>query len=74
MSKDGEQSHAEKLRLAGIKRHGSEEAWRNWMRGNQAKAQETIKRNNIKLGFATIDPETHRQLSSKGGKSKRRNQ
>lgn len=64
-----EVTRAEKLRLAGIKRFGSEGAWRAHLRESAKKASHTKPQ-----GFAVLsqrDPELHKQISSKGGKVKR---
>lgn len=64
-----EMTRAEKLRLAGIKRFGSEDAWREHLRVSARKAGHTKPQ-----GFAVIaqrDPALHKQISSKGGKWKR---
>ncbi len=60
-------THAEKLRKAAILRHGSEEAWREWMRENQKKSQQTIKEKNIHLGFAAMDKDKLKEISRMGG-------
>jgi hypothetical protein len=57
-------TRADKLRLTGIKRFGSEAAWRKHLSESANKADRTTPR-----GFAVIDPELHREISSKGGKS-----
>jgi hypothetical protein len=57
-------TRAEKLRLAGIKRFGSEAAWRKHLSESSNKADRTTPR-----GFAKIDPELHREISRKGGQS-----
>ncbi len=63
--------HKEKLRLAGIKRHGSEKAWRQFLRDSSNKSQ----RNKVGTGgFAMLkktDPERLRQISVQGGKNGR---
>lgn len=59
-------SRAEKLRETGIKKFGSEEKWREWLRESGRKASRETPR-----GFATMkDKQRHLELSSKGGFAK----
>lgn len=62
----------EKIRLAGIKKHGSEEAWREFLRQSSAKS----KRNSAGTGgFAYLkahDPNKLREVSKKGGQHGKR--
>lgn len=53
-----EKTHAEKLKEAGIKRYGSEEAWREEFRKFGAKADRTTPR-----GFATMDEQKRSEIS-----------
>lgn len=60
--------HREKLRLAGIKRHGSEEAWREFLR--QAAAKSSRNKGGTG-GFAYMklhDPEKLSEISRRAGK------
>lgn len=54
-------SRAEKLKIAGIAKYGSEEAWRAAMRAHGAKARRDTPR-----GFARMDKELVKELSKKG--------
>ena len=63
-------THGEKLRLAGIKRYGSEEAWKQAQRESGALARRDTPR-----GFKVLkekDPERMREIAVLGGKSGRR--
>lgn len=56
-------SHKEKLRLAGVKRHGSENAWREFQKNSGAKADRSTPR-----GFAVLkntNPELQKEISRK---------
>lgn len=62
--------HREKLRLAGIKRHGSEEAWRQHLAVSARKAVHTKPQ-----GFAVMkqtDPDRLREITSMGGRASKR--
>jgi len=60
-----ESEHAKKLREAGIRRYGSEEAWRESLRERSNKSS----RNSAGTGgFASMDKEKHIAASRKGGK------
>lgn len=63
-----ELSRAEKLRLSGIKRYGSEEAWREFLRQASNKSRRNHKGNGYFAQLAKQDPNKLRELSSKGGK------
>lgn len=62
----------EKIRLAGIKRFGTEKKWRAFLRESSAKS----KRNSVGTGgFAKMkleDPERLKEISRKGGHNGRR--
>lgn len=62
-----ELTRAEKLRLSGIKKYGSEAAWRKALSDGAKKADRTTPR-----GFAVIDPELHKEFSSRGGRKSKR--
>jgi hypothetical protein len=57
--------HREKLRLAGIKRHGSEEAWREFQRASSMKADRTTPR-----GFAVMDKEKVKEISRRAAQKR----
>lgn len=63
----GNKSGGEKLRQTMIEKHGSEEAWREWMRANAAKGG----RNGNTGGFAA-NRELARIAGAKGGSISRR--
>lgn len=61
-------NHSEKLRLAGIKRHGSEQAWREFLRQSGNKARRDTPR-----GFTVLkekNPKLLSKISKKGGKAR----
>lgn len=63
-------TRSEMLREAGIARFGSEEAWRAKLKEWSNRADRSTPR-----GFEVLkykDPEGHRKISSKGGKTPRR--
>jgi hypothetical protein len=53
-----EKTHKEKLLEAGVRRHGSEKKWREFMRVSGAKADRTTPR-----GFQVMDKELVREIS-----------
>lgn len=57
----------DKLKATGIRKYGSEELWRKALSDGAKKADRTTPR-----GFAVIDPELHKEFSSRGGKKSRR--
>lgn len=57
----------EKLKATGIRKYGSEELWRKALSDGAKKADRTTPR-----GFAVIDPELHKEFSSRGGKKSKR--
>lgn len=60
-----DKTRKEKLRDAGIKRYGSEKAWREAMREFGLKANRHTPR-----GFGTMDKELAREISRKGGNAR----
>lgn len=62
-----EKTHKEKLREAGIRRHGNEKAWREFQRVSAKKASMTTPR-----GFTVIskNKELHSEISKKGAKAR----
>lgn len=67
-----QQSRKEKLKQAGIRRFGSEIAWRTFLRESSAKSR----RNSVGTGgFAKMrleDPERLKEISRKGGHNGRK--
>lgn len=67
---EGKLSRADKLRIKGIEKYGSEAAWRAKLKEWSNRADRSTPR-----GFEVLkykDPEGHRKISSKGGKTPRR--
>jgi len=61
-----EKTHAEKIKEAGIRKFGSEEAWREAMRTYGAKADRTTPR-----GFQVMkDREKHSEISKRGAEAR----
>lgn len=58
----------EKIKQAGILKHGSEERWRQSLRENGLKARRDTPR-----GFAKIDPERVKEISKLGVEARKRN-
>ena len=62
-------SRAEKLKIAGIKRFGSEEKWREFLRESASKSRRNHKGNGYFAYLKQNDPEMLRELAKKGGAS-----
>ncbi len=69
-----EESRAEKIKKAGVKRFGSEAAWREFLRQSSAKSA----RNTVGTGgfnyLKRTDPERLKEISKRGGRNGRTKQ
>lgn len=60
-------TRSEKIRLAGIKKHGSEEAWREFLRQCSAKSERNTKGTGYFAVLKKTDPAKLKKISSIGG-------
>lgn len=71
MSDVDKPTRAELLKQAGIKRFGSEEAWRHHLSESAKLADKTKNPRGFSV-IAAKNPELHKELSSRGGKRSKR--